>query len=496
MSAASVPVLRRDVVRSTMGTTTANVATAVGYHTDSQAMAWWTSSSGLTNSLGYDTDGRLTGIDVPGVQSLAFSYDGADRISRIANGIDGSLTQSFGYDAMSRLSSVASAASNENYQYDANGNRIAQAVNSVSTPSTVSATSNRLTGFGATTYGYDVNGNMTTVAGAPRYHYDAFNRMDSAAGTSYYVNPEGQRLRKSGSAGTSYFAADQSNAMLSEYTGGWIDYVWLNGRLIGRVAGGQLYAIHNDQVGRPEAVTNASKAIVWRAQNFAFNQNLVTSGITFNLGFPGQYYDAETSAWNNGYRDYKSELGRYLQSDPIGLDGGVNTYVYAGNNPLNNIDQLGLQYLTAGMPSLSPFPSNATNCQKNALANGVAQMVPFAGLYLTLTGQNFTPSGDGSILTSSPASAWDVMSGTTGAAAGFANSNAANAIATSYIESGFRDLSTGNKAYRRAASSAQRVMWGGTSKALGAVGKSLGPVGVLSAYLGAVDDVARCGCDK
>ncbi|MHB1056516.1 MAG: RHS repeat-associated core domain-containing protein [Rhodanobacter sp.] len=130
--------------------------------------------------------------------------------------------------------------------------------------------------------------------------------------------------------------------MLSEYTDGWIDYVWLNGRLVGRVAGGQLYAIHNDQVGRPEAVTNASKAIVWRAQNFAFNQKVVTSGITFNLGFPGQYYDAETAAWNNGFRDYKSELGRYLESDPIGLDGGINTYVYVNGNPIDSQDALGL----------------------------------------------------------------------------------------------------------------------------------------------------------
>jgi RHS repeat-associated protein len=332
-------------VAMTVGGVTTNVASAVTYRPDG-VMASWTSSNGLANTLAYDGDGRLSGISVPGVQSLAFAYDDADRISRITHGIDGTLTQSFGYDALSRLTSVASAASNESYQYDATGNRIGQTVNGVSTPGTIDAASNKLLAFGATSYGYDANGNMMAVAGASRYHYDAFNRMDSAAGTSYYVNPEGQRLRKSGSAGTSYFAPDQSNAMLSEYTGGWIDYVWLNGRLIGRVAGGQLYAIHNDQVGRPEAVTNASKAIVWRAQNFAFNQNVVTSGITFNLGLPGQYYDAETSAWNNGYRDYKSELGRYLQSDPIGLDGGVNTYVYVGGNPISNIDPLGLRALT------------------------------------------------------------------------------------------------------------------------------------------------------
>jgi RHS repeat-associated protein len=288
------------------------------------------------------------------VQGPAFAYDAADRISRITNGIDSALTQSFGYDALSRLTSVASTASNESYQYDANGNRTSQIVNGVSTTSAISATSNRLVSFGGTAFGYDANGNTISVAGAATYHYDAFNRMDSAAGTSYYVNPEGQRLRKSGGAGTSYFAPDQGNAMLSEYTGGWVDYVWLNGRLVGRVAGGQLYAVHNDQVRRPEAVTNASKAIVWRAQNFAFNQKVVTSGITLNLGFPGQYYDAETLAWNNGFRDYKSELGRYLESDPIGLDGGANTYAYASSNPVSRIDLLGLDD--------TPCVMNPSNC--------------------------------------------------------------------------------------------------------------------------------------
>jgi YD repeat-containing protein len=191
-------------------------------------MASWTSSNGLANTLGYDGDGRLTGISVPGVQNLAFAYDDADRLSRITNGINSALTQSFGYDALSRLTSVASTASNESYQYDSTGNRIGQTINGVSTPGTIDVASNRLTSFGASALGYDANGNTTTVAGVATYHYDAFNRMDSAGGASYYVNPEGQRLRKSGSGGTSYFAPDLSNAMLSEYSGGWVDYVWLN----------------------------------------------------------------------------------------------------------------------------------------------------------------------------------------------------------------------------------------------------------------------------
>jgi len=333
-------------VSLTLGSTAVNGATAITYRPGDRAMAGWTSSNGLVNTLDYDTDGRLTGISVPGKQSLGFTYDHADRIIQIANGIDGSLTQDFGYDAMSRLVSVYSGADNENFQYDANGNRLAQ----TGTIDTVSATSNRLVSSGGTQYGYDAMGNTTTVNAAPTYHYDAFNRMDSAGGMAYYVSPEGQRLRKTGAAGTTYFAPDQGGSLLAENpSGAWIDYVWLHGRLIGRMAGGQVYAIHDDQVGRPEAVTDASQNVVWRAQNFAFTQNVIVANVTFNLGFPGQYYDAETAAWNNGFRDYKSGLGRYLESDPIGLRGGINTYDYVGGSPLKYVDPFGLTRWTVGI---------------------------------------------------------------------------------------------------------------------------------------------------
>jgi len=116
-----------------------------------------------------------------------------------------------------------------------------------------------------------------------------------------------------------------------------------------------LYFIEPDHLGTPRNVQNGTQQTVWRWDqaeafgNNAPNENPSNLGaFVFPLRFPGQYADVETGLFYNYFRDYNPVVGGYWQSDPIGLAGGINTYLYVDGRPLVAADPLGLWSIEFG----------------------------------------------------------------------------------------------------------------------------------------------------
>ena len=107
----------------------------------------------------------------------------------------------------------------------------------------------------------------------------------------------------------------------------------------------QYHYLHTDHLGTPQLATTKEGTTSWKAQSEAFGAAGILqnqSSITMNLRFPGQYYDEETNSHYNFHRDYRPNLGRYLQSDPMMLAAGINIFTYVEAGPLARKDSYGL----------------------------------------------------------------------------------------------------------------------------------------------------------
>jgi RHS repeat-associated protein len=89
-----------------------------------------------------------------------------------------------------------------------------------------------------------------------------------------------------------------------------------------------------------QVITDANQQVVWMGDYEPFGKLAAnqTNSIELFSRFPGQYLDSETGLYYNYFRDYDPSIGRYIESDPIGLDGGINTYGYAYQNPVTHYD--------------------------------------------------------------------------------------------------------------------------------------------------------------
>ncbi|MDY6994418.1 MAG: RHS repeat-associated core domain-containing protein, partial [Pseudomonadota bacterium] len=107
---------------------------------------------------------------------------------------------------------------------------------------------------------------------------------------------------------------------------------------------GNRYFIFCNHVGTPIRVEDEMAQTVWQAQVSPYGTIEVEVGASFSmpLRFAGHYYDSETGLHYNRFRYYDPQLGRYMQSDPQGIGGGLNLYAYAKGNPLRWVDVRGL----------------------------------------------------------------------------------------------------------------------------------------------------------
>jgi RHS repeat-associated protein len=120
------------------------------------------------------------------------------------------------------------------------------------------------------------------------------------------------------------------------------------------------YYVHTDHLGSPQAMTDDAQDEVWRIDTRPFGEvEALTWTVENNQRFPGQYSDAESGYSYNYFRDYDPTIGRYLQSDPIGLAGGINTFAYVGGNPVGAVDPTGENpVLIAGLVGGGLSPEN------------------------------------------------------------------------------------------------------------------------------------------
>jgi len=321
-----------------------------------------------------------------------YAYDASSNITQINNPLNVKQSQTFVYDDLYRLTAADGSYGRVEYDYDEVGNRLQRRLTEANSAEAMveeydyAHDSNRLLSVakhsGANTaerlLSYDAVGNIVNDQKSSENNtaliYGANNRLQgidknadqSVAGASYLYNSKGQRVSKTvtqgdGSLEVTHFHYNENNQLIAEtdVSGEVIaEYLYMGHERVAKVDyqfsdAGQLVFIHNDHLGAPELMTDEYQRVVWSSDALPFGQSLASvDDDGQRLKFPGQYFDGESGYAYNYFRDYDASLGRYIQSDPIGLRGGVNSFGYVGGNPVYFVDPYGLSFCPADLPEL------------------------------------------------------------------------------------------------------------------------------------------------
>lgn len=355
----------------------------------------YTLGNGQTVTRTYDANYRLTDL-VSAPFTLHLSRDVMGNVNGIGPSVGATpATESYQYDPLYRLNAVveANGSTFESYTYSKTGDRLTKTTSGLASGAYGYTTgTHQLSSIGNVNQANDLNGNTTgSVIGANIYGfgYNGRNRMTIAqlngltVGT-YGYNAVGERISKvatSPQSTTERYGYDEGTHLLGEYGTTNRDYIWLgdlpvavvDNTINGSVTTSVVNYIVADQLNTPRAIANSAGTTIWQwayqSNPFGEKQPTSTTGYVFNPRFPGQYFDVESGTSYNVYRTYQSATGRYLQSDPTRLNGGISTYAYVTSNPLNSVDPMGLWACDPHDPRCTSFKNGWASLQ-TASASG------------------------------------------------------------------------------------------------------------------------------
>lgn len=332
--------------------------------------ASWTYGNGrhLLRELDKDYRPKRVHDPAPGGLSIALEYDADGRIVELKDGTESRKLAQYGYDAMGRLTHTKDGVTGtpiETYSYDATGNRISMTTSAGTATYTYPADSHHLTEVNGQARSYDATGNTLSI-GSRRYAHGDSNRMEDVTQggvvlESYTYNHRGQRILRRPSSGSAEVTLyDESNHWIGSYRGqGEViqQAIWLDDYPIALVSSQtagvtNLVYVQPDHLGTPRVVIDPVRDVViweWSNTSEAFGNQVPNSdpdgdGVAYELAmrFPGQQATDVSGLVYNNQRDYDPGVGRYIQSDPLGLAAGTSTYLYVSADPLAGTDVLGL----------------------------------------------------------------------------------------------------------------------------------------------------------
>lgn len=347
------------------GQTSQNLLSSITYYPFGPASEF-VYGNGRRLSRRHNLNYQPTSIQDTGVDGLSvgFVFNEVGSLVELRKGDQSTpALRKYGYDTLNQLTEVKTGADAplKTYLYhDFTQNRTTEIVNGATSISSVYAV-DRLTEWNGVSRAYDASGNTVSIGGTSKeFAYNAAGRLSTVkvnglTKASYRYSGVGERVQRQLGTVVDYTNYDTVGRFLGRYDAAGAsvqEVIWLGDMPVGVIASGSLHYIEADYLGAPRIVIDPVRQRAvwsWDMSGDVFGASLANQdpdkdgkAFMFDLRFPGQQFDATSGTHYNLFRDYDPAVGRYLQSDPVGLQGGLNTYNYVSNSPLLWSDPKGL----------------------------------------------------------------------------------------------------------------------------------------------------------